>query len=110
DDRCYVVPDDATAQRILHRLTRIRLAQLAAWILAPVALITVLAAADSAGLEVPKWLLVLGFVAMMALIEFLAGRARDRLAHALVPVPMDATKPSVIEKVRVVAVILVITA
>jgi hypothetical protein len=109
DDSCYLVPDGATAQRILHRLRRIRLAQLAAWILGMVALITVFEATHSADMEAPKWLFPLGFVAIIALIEFLVARARGRLARALVPVPKDATEPSLIEKVRVVATILAIT-
>jgi hypothetical protein len=110
DDDGYVVPDAATAQHILRRLRRIRLAQLAAWLVVPAALFGLLVAMDVAGLKIPGWLFVLLCLAAVALIELLANRARGRLARDLVPVPKDAAEQSPTEKLRVVVVILLIAA
>ena len=110
DEDGYVVPDAATEQHILRRLKRIRLAQLAAWLLAPVALFGLFVAMDVAGLEVSRWLFVLVGLIAVAPIEFLADRARCRLARDLVPMPRDATEQSSTEMLRVVVIVLLVAA
>jgi hypothetical protein len=110
DDDGYVVPDAATGHHILRQLRRIRLAQLAAWLVVLAAFFGLLVATDAAGLKIAGWLFALVCLAAVAPIQLLANRARGRLARDLVPVPKDATEPSSAEMLRVVVVILLIVA
>jgi hypothetical protein len=96
DEGCYVVPDAETEQRIFGQLQRIRLAELAAWILLPAALIAVIAVAD--GVEPPKWLFLLGLLSAIMALQLLPGWARRRLARGLVLATEHTPEPSWIEK------------
>jgi hypothetical protein len=69
DKRCFVIPNPETEQCIIRRLKRIRLIQLAAWVLFAAVRINVIVITDRAGVRVPRWLCVsVSIVAMMAIM------------------------------------------
>jgi hypothetical protein len=97
-DSRYLIPDIATEQRILLRLKRIRLAQLAAWILVLATPIALRAATHSAGVTIPKWLFLLGVIVAVVLIGSVTESAQGKLARDLNPLSKDGAKTSLIEK------------
>jgi len=105
DKRSYVVPDLETEKRILRKLERIRFAELAAWLLFGVAVISAVLVTDG-HVSVPKWLFILGFVIAVLTIEWPVEWARRRLAHGLVL--QDASAPSLLERLPGWVVLMVV--
>jgi hypothetical protein len=106
DKRSYIVPDLETEKRILHKLQRIRSAELVAWLLFVAALFSALSITDS-GVSVPKWWFILGFVIAMLMIELSSEWARRRLAHDLVLQDDQSCEPSLLERFPGAVVLLV---
>jgi hypothetical protein len=107
DKRSYIVPDREIEKRLLLKLRRIRIAELAAWLLFAAALICALVVTDG-DVSVPKWLFILGFVIAMLTIELPSEWARRRLAHDLILQDGQASEPSLLERLPGWVVIMVV--
>jgi hypothetical protein len=105
--RCYVVPNVEEEQRILRKLRRIRLAELAAWVLLVAVLIGPIAATDGA-VSIPKWLFILGFAIAALAIELPSDWARRKLARNLALRDTQASKPSLLDRLPGWAVVVII--
>jgi hypothetical protein len=93
EGKSYLIPDADTEQRIFLQLKRIRSAQLAAWLLLPIAVIGSLVATDG---RLPDWLFLLVLVGAVLVIQFAPERARQSLAHGLNLA--SAPQPSLLDK------------
>ena len=105
--RCYVVPDVEIEQSILRKLKRIRLAELAAWVMLVAVLIGAIVATDGA-VSIPKWLFILGFVIAALAIELPSEWARRKLARNLALRDNQASKPSLLDRLPGWAVVVII--
>jgi hypothetical protein len=105
ESESYVVPDAETEQRIFDRLKRIRSAQLAGWVLLPIAFMAVLVATDGA---LPDWLFLLPFVGATMVITFAPEYARQRLTRGLDLASAQAPQPSLLEMLPLWAIILLV--
>jgi hypothetical protein len=105
--RCYVVPDAETEQSILRKLKRIRLVELAAWVLLVAVLVGAIVATDGA-VSIPKWLFILGFIIAALAIELPSEWARRKLARNLALRDNLASEPSLLDRLPGWAVVVII--
>jgi len=106
-ERRYVVPDVKTEQSILRKLKRIRLAELASWVLLTAILVCALIVTDGA-VAIPKWLFILGFVIAALAIELPSEWARRRLAVDLIRLDEQASEPPLLDRLPGWVVIVII--
>jgi hypothetical protein len=95
-ERGYIVPDVESELRISRQLKKIRLAQLAAWALLPVAFVAFLILTDS--ILIPKWLFVSGFLTIAAAVQLAPEWARRRLTRGLVAEVEPSPESSLLER------------
>jgi hypothetical protein len=108
DKSSYIVPDVETGRRIILQLERIRIAQLTAWALLPIILMTTLAVTDGIGVLIPNWLFVSGFAIAIVVFQWVPEWGRRRLARGLAPLAEHTSEPSLMEKMPGWVVVLII--
>jgi hypothetical protein len=108
DGYSYVVPDIETGWRILDGLKRIRVMQLAAWVLLPAGFVAALVITD--GMAIPKWLFLTSFFLVVIAGQMMLERARHRLTRGLAVHAGPAWEPTWLDKVPTSAILVLITA